>query len=90
MHQAISPQILTLHKLYLNLRHRHNLSLTRPAVSSRAGYPNSSERRISSLGEPVICSAFEQLGLASLIHLIKLVFSLPTFPLKKKKETILK
>ena len=33
----------------LNLRHRHNLSLTRPAVSSRGGYPNSSERRKSSL-----------------------------------------
>ena len=33
----------------LNLRHRHNLSLTRPAVSSRGGYSNSSERRKSSL-----------------------------------------
>ena len=33
----------------LNLRHRHNLSLTRPAVSFRGGYPNSSERRKSSL-----------------------------------------
>ena len=34
---------------YLNLRHRHNRSLTRPAVSSREGYPNSSERHKSSL-----------------------------------------
>ena len=49
MSNAISPQPLTLYKLYLNLRHRHNLSLTRPAVSSRGGYPNSSELRISSL-----------------------------------------
>ena len=43
------PKLLTRINYILNLRHRHNLSLTRPAVSSRGGYPNSSERPKSSL-----------------------------------------